>query len=60
MMKPSTKDQVQGAIHEVKGAAKEKVGEFTKDPKMTEDGQDEKVAGKVQKKIGQIEKVFEK
>jgi uncharacterized protein YjbJ (UPF0337 family) len=59
-MKSSTTDQIKGAIHEAKGAAKEKVGQFTKDPKMEADGQDEKLAGKVQKKVGQIEKVFEK
>ena len=60
MMKPSTKDQIQGAIHEAKGTVNEKIGKLTKDPKRQADGQNEKLAGKVQKKIGQIEKVFEK
>ncbi len=59
-MKSSTKDKIQGAIHEAKGTVNEKVGQFTKDPNRVADGQDEKIAGKVQKKIGQIEKVFEK
>ena len=59
-MKPSTKDQAQGTIHEVKGKIKEKVGRATNRPDIEGQGQDEKVAGKVQKKIGQVEKVFEK
>ena len=59
-MKPSTTDQIQGALHELKGKAKEKAGQVTNNPNLTAEGQSEKVAGKVQKKIGQIEKVFEK
>jgi uncharacterized protein YjbJ (UPF0337 family) len=59
-MKDSTKDQAEGTLHEVKGKVKEQVGRVTNNPKLVEDGQDEKVAGKVQKKVGQVEKVFEK
>ena len=59
-MKPSTKDQIQGALHEIKGDAKKKAGEVTSNPDLAADGQNEKLAGKVQKKVGQIEKVFEK
>ena len=59
-MKSSTKDQLQGKAHEIKGAVKEKVGQVTNRPDVEETGQDEKVAGKIQKKVGQIEKVFEK
>jgi len=58
-MKNSTKDQAEGTLHEVKGKVKEKIGRATNNPNMVEDGQDEKIAGKVQKKIGQVEKVFE-
>jgi uncharacterized protein YjbJ (UPF0337 family) len=58
-MKDSTKDQVGGKIHELKGKVKEKVGQATNDPALQDSGTDEKVAGKVQKKVGQIEKVFE-
>jgi uncharacterized protein YjbJ (UPF0337 family) len=57
-MKPSTKDQAKGKLHEVKGKVKEKVGRGTNDPNLEAEGTDEKVAGKVQKKIGQVEKVF--
>jgi uncharacterized protein YjbJ (UPF0337 family) len=59
-MKNSTKDQAEGTLHEVKGKVKEKVGRATNNPNLVDDGQDEKVAGKVQKKVGQVEKVFEK
>jgi uncharacterized protein YjbJ (UPF0337 family) len=59
-MKESTKDQVKGKVHEVKGKVKEKVGRATNNPDLEAEGQDEQVAGIVQKKIGQVEKVFEK
>ena len=57
-MKDSTKDQVQGKTHEVKGAVKEKIGHATNNPDLEAEGQDEKVAGKVQKKVGEVEKVL--
>jgi uncharacterized protein YjbJ (UPF0337 family) len=59
-MKPSTKDQVEGKLHEIKGKVKEKAGQVTNDPNLEAEGQSEKLAGKIQKKVGQIEKVFEK
>jgi uncharacterized protein YjbJ (UPF0337 family) len=59
-MKPSTKDQIKGTLHEMKGKFKEKAGQVTDNPKLTAEGQAEKLAGKIQKKIGQIQKVFEK
>ena len=59
-MKSSTKDQVAGKLHEMRGKVKEKVGQATKNPNLADQGQDEKIAGKIQKKVGQIEKVFEK
>ena len=58
-MKPSTENKVAGKIHEVKGAIKEKAGRLTNNPNMEDEGTGEKIAGKVQKKIGQIEKVLE-
>jgi uncharacterized protein YjbJ (UPF0337 family) len=59
-MKPSTTDQIQGKLHELKGKAKQKAGQVTNNPKLADEGQGEKIAGTIQKKIGQIEKVFEK
>jgi uncharacterized protein YjbJ (UPF0337 family) len=58
-MSQSTKDQAQGAFHEVKGEVKKKAGQLTNDPNLVAEGQDEKLAGKIQKKVGQVEKVFE-
>jgi uncharacterized protein YjbJ (UPF0337 family) len=59
-MKDSTKDKVEGAVHDAKGNIKEKVGHATNNPNLEAEGQDEKVAGKIQKKVGDVEKVFEK
>jgi uncharacterized protein YjbJ (UPF0337 family) len=59
-MKDSTKDKVEGTTHEVKGAVKEKVGRLTNNPNLEAEGTDEKTAGKIQKKVGDVEKVFEK
>jgi len=59
-MKPSTKDQVTGRVHEVKGKLKQKAGQVTNQPDLQAEGQSENLAGKIQKKIGQIEQVFEK
>jgi uncharacterized protein YjbJ (UPF0337 family) len=59
-MKPSTENQIAGKVHEVKGKIKEKVGRLTNDPDLEGEGIGEKIAGKVQKKIGQLERVVEK
>jgi uncharacterized protein YjbJ (UPF0337 family) len=56
----SSKDQIQGTLHEAKGTVKEQVGKATNNPTLVDKGQSEKVAGKVQKKLGQIEKVLDK
>jgi uncharacterized protein YjbJ (UPF0337 family) len=60
IMKPSTEDQITGKVHEVKGTIKEKAGQLTNNPDLEGQGIGEKIAGKVQKKIGQLEKVIEK
>jgi uncharacterized protein YjbJ (UPF0337 family) len=59
-MKPSTKDQIEGALHEVKGKAKEVAGRVSDNADLKRKGQVEALAGTVQKKVGQIKKVFEK
>lgn len=59
-MKLSTKDLIEGNFHELKGKAKEKAGQVANNPNLAARGQGEKLAGKVQKKIGQVEKVLEK
>ena len=57
-MKASTKDQVSGAFHEVKGKVKEAAGKAAGNPRLQAEGQDEKVSGKILKKIGQVEKLI--
>jgi uncharacterized protein YjbJ (UPF0337 family) len=59
-MKPSTKDLIEGNLHEVKGKVKEKVGQVTNNPTLRAKGKVEDMAGKIQKKVGQIEKAIEK
>jgi uncharacterized protein YjbJ (UPF0337 family) len=55
-MKASTKDRAAGKAHEIKGKAKEKLGQMMDDPDMEEEGTDEKLNGKVRNVIGKIEK----
>jgi uncharacterized protein YjbJ (UPF0337 family) len=59
-MKPSTEDEIAGKVHEVKGSIKEKVGELTNDADLEGEGVGEKLAGKVRKKLGQVEKALGK
>lgn len=59
-MKQSTHDQVAGKLHEVKGAAKEMLGKLSDNPKLEGEGSGEKIAGKIQGKIGQVEQVIGK
>jgi uncharacterized protein YjbJ (UPF0337 family) len=56
MMKPSTKNQAEGKLHEVKGKIKEKIGKATLDSNLEVSGKAEKKAGKVQELIGRAEK----
>jgi uncharacterized protein YjbJ (UPF0337 family) len=59
-MKSSTKDQAEGKFHELKGKVKEVAGKLSDDPELEGEGTGEKIAGKVQSKIGQVEKVLGK
>ena len=59
-MKRSTKDQAEGKFHKVKGTIKEIAGKLSDNPKLEAEGAGEKIAGKVQEKIGQVKKVLEK
>ena len=58
-MKSSTRDQVKGTLHDVTGKAKAVAGRATNNPTLEAKGQAEQTAGTVQKKVGQIKKVFE-
>ncbi len=60
MTTSSTHDQVEGKVHEIKGAIKEKVGEITKNPTLQDQGTAERIQGTIEKKIGEIKQVLEK
>jgi len=55
-MSDSMKDKAEGAAHDAKGTIKEKVGQVTNNPRLEDEGTAEKIGGKVQKKVGDIEK----
>jgi uncharacterized protein YjbJ (UPF0337 family) len=59
-MKPGTQDEVEGALHKLKGKVKEKAGQLTNDADLEAEGQAEEVAGKIQEKVGQVKKVVGK
>jgi uncharacterized protein YjbJ (UPF0337 family) len=59
-MKQSTKDQVAGEIHKVKGNVKEKAGQVANNPDLEAEGKAENLAGGIQKTVGRVEKVIEK
>jgi uncharacterized protein YjbJ (UPF0337 family) len=58
-MKPSTHNRIAGAVHNVTGTIKEEVGHLANDPGLEAKGIVEKIAGKVQKKVGDLEKAVE-
>jgi uncharacterized protein YjbJ (UPF0337 family) len=59
-MKSSMRDKAEGAFHEVKDEVKRVAGKITDNPKLEAKGKAEKIAGKVQEKIGQVKKVLGK
>jgi uncharacterized protein YjbJ (UPF0337 family) len=59
-MKSGTSDQAEGMLHQVKGNLKELAGALSDNPALEAEGTDEKIAGKVQEKIGQVKRVFGK
>jgi uncharacterized protein YjbJ (UPF0337 family) len=58
-MNESTKDKMQGTVREAKGKVKEETGKAVGNPDLEDRGTGEKIAGKIQKKVGDVEKVFE-
>jgi uncharacterized protein YjbJ (UPF0337 family) len=57
-MRSSTKDRVKGRLQETTESVKEKAGRATRDPNLQDRGTAEKVSGKVQRKVGEVKKVF--
>lgn len=56
----STHDRVEGKVHEVKGAIKQKAAEVKNDPDLHDEGTAERINGTVERKVGEVKKVFEK
>ena len=59
-MKSSIRDKAEGTFHEVKGKVKEVSGKLSDNPELEDEGTGEKIAGKVQGKIGQVKKALGK
>ena len=59
-MKTGIQNEIAGKAHELKGKIKEKAGELTNNPDLEGEGISERVAGNVQKKLGQVQGIFEK
>ncbi|HUX45652.1 MAG TPA: CsbD family protein [Terracidiphilus sp.] len=59
-MKPSTKDEINGNVHQVKGVVKETAGKVTNNPLLEAKGKAERYLGRTEKKVGQIKKALEK
>ncbi|HVK57663.1 MAG TPA: CsbD family protein [Candidatus Kapabacteria bacterium] len=58
-MKNSSMNQGKGKMREIKGRVKEGFGVMTNNPDLEGRGKGEKIAGKVQRKVGEIQQVLE-
>lgn len=59
-MNSSTKDRIKGTAKEAVGKIKETTGKTIGNPDLEDRGTAEKVAGKVERKVGDVKKVFGK
>lgn len=59
-MKSSTQDKVKGTAKDIKGKVKETAGRAVGNPDLEAEGAGDRAAGKTQKKIGDVKKVFNK
>ncbi len=59
-MKSSTYDKAAGTGKNIAGRAKEAAGKVLGNPRLQAKGQADQVEGRMQKKIGEIKKVFGK
>ena len=57
-MDESAKDKIQGKVHQAVGKVKEEIGRAIGNPTLQARGTAEKVAGRVQKKLGDVKKVL--
>ena len=59
-MKTSTQDQVEGTAKKLAGRAAESIGKSNGDKQLERDGKKAQVEGAVQKKVGDVKRVFNK
>jgi len=59
-MSSSTHDKAEGTAKEAIGKVKEETGKAIGNPDLQDRGTTEKVGGKIERKVGDIKKVFEK
>ncbi len=59
-MKDSTHDKIAGAAKEVKGSVKQGAGKVVGNERLQAEGRADKTAGRIQKKVGEIEQVFDR
>ena len=59
-MKESTHDEAKGKFNKVKGKVKEAAGSLLGNPELEAEGKDQKHAGQIQEKVGQVKKVLGK
>jgi uncharacterized protein YjbJ (UPF0337 family) len=59
-MDSSTTDKVKGTAREAGGKVKEETGKAIGNPDLEDRGTTEKVDGKVERKVGDVKKVFGK
>ena len=59
-MKSSTKDKIKGTAREATGKIKESAGRATGNRDLEDRGTVEKADGKIQRKVGDVKKVFGK
>ena len=57
-MKPSTKDNVEGKMHQAEGKIKETVGKAVGNRDLEAEGIAENLEGKIQEKLSQVKKVL--
>jgi uncharacterized protein YjbJ (UPF0337 family) len=57
-VKPSTKNRAKGTAKEVTGRVKSKAGKATRNPRLRDEGDAETIGGKIQRKVGEVGKVF--
>lgn len=51
---------MEGKVDQAVGAVKEKTGEATRNPDLQDRGTAQKVGGKIEEKVGDVKKVFDR